>query len=566
MKYNRFTISFNSAYDVFWVQNLFAPFLYIGNFPPMNTQHLTDRQAHLWLIQSQHFSLYSSLSHPDLWNVMIILYKNGIHHVPTSVVQDILYIIQRKIIPSNQQRNISFWQDYRTLLQQLSFIETSNRYLLITHQHRRKIHIYMCMHILSTIALHWPQRFFAYEFSELELEHLKREQEDTIPNMYSMEQYEEDLQQFMSSILSSQKHITTLINKDILSIARHIDVLSEKDQQIAWLSFQHVFEKRLLCAIERQAISFREEEPDSILEHHESQIYPRGGYNSISNRGSIHNILSSQFVYTDIDISSPMNPHHLKEIDCTNENATHDLDVFSLKYLKNELLYLRRDEGFLFRRKRQLIFVFEENPVWLYHSTHLNLSIGIAILALCRTIITSLLQIQDRDSISVDILLSCQSQQETKTCNALDQSFSSDIQFLSLFCQENIALHQHQVKQVEIGSKKTLPEYIPELLRKGQESYVLYFPMNLPIETTQWKNNSPKNLTMIPSFIQNHNTAMEHVDTHIKNKEGNHVADKKERNTENIYQIHDHSDFTALQKLHDFWVFEHLPINSNQSG
>ena len=88
-----------------------------------------------------------------------------------------------------------------------------------------------------------------------------------------------------------------------------------------------------------------------------------------------------------------MNPHHLKEIDCTNENATHDLDVFSLKYLKNELLYLRRDEGFLFRRKRQLIFVFEENPVWLYHSTHLNLSIGIAILALCRTIITSLLQI-----------------------------------------------------------------------------------------------------------------------------------------------------------------------------
>ena len=76
------------------------------------------------------------------------------------------------------------------------------------------------------------------------------------------------------------------------------------------------------------------------------------------------------------------------------------------------MLYLRRDEGFLFRRKRQLIFVFEKNPVWLYHSTHLNVSIGISILALCRTIITSLLQIQDRDSISVDILLSCQSQQE----------------------------------------------------------------------------------------------------------------------------------------------------------
>ena len=192
-----------------------------------------------------------------------------------------LYIIQRKILSQKQQRNISFWQDYRTLLQQLAFIETSNRYLLITHQHRRKIHIYMCMHILTTISLHWPQRFFAYDFSELELEHLKREQKDTIPNIYSMEQYEEDLQQFMSSILSSQKHITTLINKDILSIARHIDVLSEKDQQIAWLSFpRHTFEKRFLCAIERQAISFREEEPDSILEHHESQIYPRGGYNS----------------------------------------------------------------------------------------------------------------------------------------------------------------------------------------------------------------------------------------------------------------------------------------------
>ena len=105
----------------------------------------------------------------------------------------------------------------------------------------------MCMHILSTIALHWPQRFFAYEFSKLELEHLKREQKDTIPNMYSMEQYEEDLQQFMSSILSSQKHITTLINKDILSIARHIDVLSEKDQQIAFGFPFNMFLRRDFC-------------------------------------------------------------------------------------------------------------------------------------------------------------------------------------------------------------------------------------------------------------------------------------------------------------------------------
>ena len=64
---------------------------------------------------------------------------------------------------------------------------------------------------------------------------------------------------------------------------------------------------------------FSREEPDSILEH-ESQIYPRGGYNSISNRGSIHNIYPLN-CHTDIDISSPMNPHHLNEIDCTNENA-----------------------------------------------------------------------------------------------------------------------------------------------------------------------------------------------------------------------------------------------------
>ena len=435
----------------------------------MNVQHLTDRQTHLWLIQSQHFSLYPSLSHPDLWNVMSILYQNAIHHLPTSVVQDVMYVVQRKILSQKQQRKVSLWQDYHVILQQLSFVETSNRYLLITHQHRQKIYIYMCIHILTEIAVHWPQRFFAYDFSEVEVEYIKREEKNIMSDIYNIDQYEDDLTNFISSITTSQKHIGTLINKNILSIARHIDVLSEKDQQIAWLSFQQILEKRFLSPIEKHKISFVDEEPDSILEHHESQIYPRGGYNSIANRGSIHNILSSQFVYTDIDILSVWDPDQVKERDCavksndienqdmvcSTENSTIDLDVFSLKYLKNELLYFRRDEGFLFRRKRQLIFIFEENPLWLYHSTYLKVSIGIAILSLCRTIITSLLQIQDRESISVDILLSCQSQQDTKTLvgeisntktlNSSHQSFLSDIQFLSLFCQENIALHQHHI-------------------------------------------------------------------------------------------------------------------------
>ncbi len=255
---------------------------------------------------------------------------------------------------------------------------------------------------------------------------------------------------------------------------------------------------------------------------------------------------------------------------CSTENSTIDLDVFSLKYLKNELLYFRRDEGFLFRRKRQLIFIFEENPLWLYHSMYFNVSIGIAILSLCRTIITSLLQIQDRDSISVDILLFCQSQQDkrtlvretsnTKTLNSSHRSFLSDIQFLSLFCQENIALHQHHIKKIGIGSKKTLSEYIPELLRRGQESYVLYFPMNLPIETTRWKHNvstRTKSLNIIPTFIQSQNQTSELIASDKKNNERN--------NNENIYQIHDHSDFTDLQKLHDAWIFEHLPIKMNLS-
>ena len=186
----------------------------------MNVQHLTDQQTHLWLIQSQHFSLYPSLSHPDLWNVMSILYQNAIHHLPTSLVQDVLYVVQRKILSQKQQRKVSLWQDYHVILQQLSFIETSNRYLLITHQHRRKIYIYMCIHILTEIAVHWPQRFFAYDFSELEVEHIKREQKNSMSDIYNIDQYEDDLTSFISSITTSQKHLGTLINKNILSITK----------------------------------------------------------------------------------------------------------------------------------------------------------------------------------------------------------------------------------------------------------------------------------------------------------------------------------------------------------
>jgi hypothetical protein len=519
-------------------------------------QQLSEQHAHLWLIQSQSFSLFSPQNHPKIWETMKNLYRDGIHHLPTSLVQDILYIVQRE--PTSRIPKISMMYDYHATLQKISFMESQSRYLLTTHQYRKEIYSYICLHILTKIASHWPKRFFVYDFSTIEISHIQREPSDQYNQdflVYSLEDYEEDVQAFLTSLSASKKNVRTFINQNVLSIARHIDILSQRDVQIAWCAFRDATEKGHLLSLQKHNVSFVEEDPDSLFDHDESQKYPRGGYNSISNRGLIHNLLPSQFVYQDICASN------------SSDTNNSQLDLFSLKYLKNELLFFHRDEGFLFRKKRQLIFVFEEHPLWFYHSDNLDMSMGIAIVALSQIIVSSLLLLQNRESISIDIL-SCLSEHPKNRSNkgrevflsktsGSHQSFQSDIRFLSLFCRENISVKQHGISDMQHSNQEsTLYQKLNAIYRKEHDCYVIYFPMHLPLEMTTLQKI--KNLTIIPTFLQENHFVPEN-----SSNRPNAQKSKREQDMKSMFEIHDHSSFVDLQSIHDEWIFENLPVERN---
>ena len=84
--------------------------------------------------------------------------------------------------------------------------------------------------------------------------------------------------------------------------------------------------------VRRQAIATKISDED---------LYPVGGFSSISNRGSIESLLHSQLAY--------MEPN-------TADESSRP-DMFDVKYLRDELLYYSRDENQFFRRRRHFLFV-----------------------------------------------------------------------------------------------------------------------------------------------------------------------------------------------------------------
>ena len=74
----------------------------------------------------------------------------------------------------------------------------------------------------------------------------------------------------------------------------------------------------------------------------DEDIYPVGGFSSISNRGSIESLLHSQLAYMEDD-ERP--------------------DLFDIKYLRDELLFYSRDENQFLRRRRQFVFVLSPDLV-----------------------------------------------------------------------------------------------------------------------------------------------------------------------------------------------------------
>ncbi len=93
--------------------------------------------------------------------------------------------------------------------------------------------------------------------------------------------------------------------------------------------------EELSIGIPRQPVRPIHRKQQVVTQIQDEDIYPIGGFSSISNRGSIESLLHSQLAYMEQD-ERP--------------------DMFDIKFLRDELLYYSRDENQFLRRRRSFVF------------------------------------------------------------------------------------------------------------------------------------------------------------------------------------------------------------------
>ena len=103
--------------------------------------------------------------------------------------------------------------------------------------------------------------------------------------------------------------------------------------------------RQVIEATQHLLVGLPKQKPASARRHqavatniHEEDLYPVGGFSSISNRGTIESLLRSELAYM--------------------ETADRP-DLFDIKYARDELLYYARDENQFFRRRVTVLFVLD---------------------------------------------------------------------------------------------------------------------------------------------------------------------------------------------------------------
>src|SRR5262249_23723019 len=123
--------------------------------------------------------------------------------------------------------------------------------------------------------------------------------------------------------------------------------------------------------------SRRHEVPTRILDE---DIYPVGGFTSISNRGTIESLLHSQLAYMEPDAEPP--------------------DLFDVKFLRDELLYYARDENQFLRRRRTFVFVLGPDLVATrFRDAELPYHPGVLMLALVLVVVRKLVEWLSTDAL-----------------------------------------------------------------------------------------------------------------------------------------------------------------------
>jgi len=125
----------------------------------------------------------------------------------------------------------------------------------------------------------------------------------------------------------------------------------------------------------RGVFSLQEELPMVVAKYGEPQMLLLGGYDSLTNKGDIASLVPSELAFID---------------------ETMAVDMFDYKFLENQLMFFKREEGAVFRIRRHVLVQLELTP-FLEHERHLGL-----LFAWCLTLAEKILEAFVKDIVKIE--------------------------------------------------------------------------------------------------------------------------------------------------------------------
>lgn len=128
----------------------------------------------------------------------------------------------------------------------------------------------------------------------------------------------------------------------------------------------------------RSVFTLKEESNWIVAKYGEPQVLPLGGYDEITNKGTLSSLVPSELAYVD---------------------ETMDFDLFDYKYLENQLMYFKRDSGAVFRIRRDVRIKINLSE-FFEHERHLGL-----LFAWCLNFAEKLIETFVKDMVNVYVEL-----------------------------------------------------------------------------------------------------------------------------------------------------------------
>ena len=135
----------------------------------------------------------------------------------------------------------------------------------------------------------------------------------------------------------------SLLHEAEVMLAEHVAVLERLGPRVALAQVADAAEQ-LDLAVPAWPRSPSRDDGSAPTALEEESAYPVGGFSSVTTRGALENLITSELAYM--------------------EPAGGDgPDLFDVRYAENELLYFARDEGLALRRRRAVVLVLDASLV-----------------------------------------------------------------------------------------------------------------------------------------------------------------------------------------------------------